>query len=151
MIKNILILICLITASTTLSKHSFALEELNYGKKISYSLSYKIDTFLNGEYGNSISDYNISSIDLNNDGIDEQVLKQKQCHLSKGKCTYLVIAEKKQEILILFKIKAYNLAIGNIGSNGVKNVLALTNNVNDYNFDIYMWSPTRKMYILKAD
>lgn len=149
--KHIFLLLCLVNLTTAYASSAFALETLNYDKKVSHSLSYQIDNFLKDKYDMSLSQYSIASIDLNNDGVDEHVIKQNLCHITKGKCNYLVIAEKKQEILVLFKIRAYNLAIGNANSNGVKDVLALTNETNDYNFDIYMWSPSLKMYILGTD
>lgn len=151
MMKHIFLLLCLATITIAYAKPVFALETLIYDKKISTSLSYQIDIFLKEQFDTSLSQYSIASIDLNNDGVDENVIKQNRCVSSGGKCTYLIIAEKKHEIFILFKIRAYNLAVGDANSSGVKDVLALTDKTNDYNFDIYMWSPSRKMYILRTD
>lgn len=125
-----------------------AIEPLNYQKNISPTLEYEIDLFLKKEYRNDLSQYRISSIDLNNDGIDEHILKSRQCEMHKRQCTHLILAEKNDGILLLSKIRAYNLMIGGTSSHGVKDILAFTDDINDYNFNIYMWSPPRKMYIL---
>ena len=128
-----------------------AIEPLEYEKKISTSLQYQIDLFLEKTYGTNLSQYEISGIDLNNDGINEHILKQRRCNTRTKWCTHLILAEKKDGILLLSKIKAYSLMIGGTNSHGIKDVLAFTNDTNDYNFDIYMWSPSQKMYILGAE
>ena len=128
-----------------------AVESLDYEKEASPSLGHQIDSFLEENYGTDLSQYNIASIDLNNDGIDEQILKQKRCDTRTKHCTHLIVAEKSNEILLLSKIKAFNLMIGGTVSHGIKDVLAFTSEINDYNFDIYMWSPSQKMYILRAE
>ncbi|PCI56822.1 MAG: hypothetical protein COB36_00680 [Alphaproteobacteria bacterium] len=149
--KKTLVFLCLIYICTGYSKPAVAIEPLDYEKKISPSLRYQIDLFLKETYDTTLSQYKIAGIDLNNDGINEHILKQRRCNVVTKQCTHLILAEKKNEILLLSKIKAYNLMIGGTNSYGIKDVLAFTNEINDYNFDIYMWSPSRKMYILRAE
>ncbi len=127
-----------------------AIEPINYNKNISISLKYQINNFLNNEYDMSISAYDIAGIDLNNDGIDEHILKQKKCYQDKKVCKYLIIAEKRNEIILLSKIKAKNIMIGETSSNGVKDILVFKNQINDYDFDIYIWSSEQKMYIINS-
>ncbi len=149
--KKALICLCLIYICAGYSQPAAAIEPLDYEKKISPSLGYQIDSFLQKTYSTSLSQYKIAGIDLNNDGINEHILKQRRCNVLTKQCTYLIIAEKKNEILLLSKIKAYSVMIGGTNSHGIKDVLAFTSEINDYNFDIYMWSPSRKMYILRAE
>ena len=149
--KKALICLSLIYICSGYSQPAAAIEPLDYEKEISPSLGYQIDSFLQETYDASLSQYKIAGIDLNNDGINEHILKQRRCNVLTKQCTHLILAEKKNQILLLSKINAYNVMIGGTNSHGIKDVLAFTNEKNDYNFDIYMWSPSRKMYILRAE
>lgn len=149
--KRLLIVLCCTYLCTGYSKPAAALEPLDYSKKISPSIGYQIDSFLEKTYDTNLSQYDVAGIDLNNDGIDEHILKQIRCNIQTKQCTHLILAEKQKEILLLSKIKAYNLMIGGSSSHGIKDLLAFKNKINDYNFDIYMWSPSQKMYILRAE
>lgn len=128
-----------------------AVEQLNYSDKISPSLEYQINSFLEKTYETDISLYYIADIDLNNDGIDEYILKRKSCESDKSYCIYSIIAEKDNNIILLSKIRAKSIMIGETYSYGIKDILAFKNEINDYNFDIYMWSPSQKMYIMNAE
>ncbi len=134
----------------TLPNSAMAVEQLNYREKISSSLKYQINSFLQKTYETDISIYYIANIDLNSDGIDEYVLKRKSCIDNKNQCIYSIIAEKDGEIILLSKIRAKNLIIGETSSYGIKDILAFKDKINDYNFDIYMWSATEKKYIINA-
>ncbi|PCI97172.1 MAG: hypothetical protein COB14_09385 [Alphaproteobacteria bacterium] len=149
--KRLLIVLCFTYLCTGYSKPAEALEPLDYNKKISPSLGHQIDSFLEKTYDTNLSQYDVAGVDLNNDGIDEHILKQLLCNIQTKQCTHLILAEKQEDILLLSKIKAYNLMIGGTSSHGIKDVLAFNNKINDYNFDIYMWSPSQKMYILRAE
>ena len=128
-----------------------AVEQLNFSDKISPSLKYQVNIFLEKTYKTDISLYNIAEIDLNNDGIDEHILKRKACNTKENQCIYSVIAEKGDEIILLAKIRARNIIAGETSSYGIKDILAFKNEINDYNFDIYMWSPSQKMYIINTE
>lgn len=128
-----------------------AVEQLSFGDKVSPSLKYQINTLLGEVYETDISLYHIANIDLNNDGIDEHILKRKTCEVSKNQCIYSIIAEKDGKIILLSKIRAKNLIIGETSSFGIKDILVFKNEINDYNFDIYMWSPSQKMYIMNIE
>ncbi len=131
----------------------WAVEQLNYktSQSISPSLKYQIDSFLKQIYETDISLYNIASTDLNSDGIDEHILKRKSCDTSQNQCIHSIIAEKDGEIVLLSKIRAKNIIIGETSSYGIKDLLIFKNEINDYNFDIYMWSPSQKMYIMNSE
>ncbi len=147
--KKFLFLAILMLLSICPINTANAIEALNYNRKISTSLKHQINLFLGNLYNNDISEYEISGIDLNGDGIDEHVLKSKKCDADNNQCNYLIIAEKRDEIILLSEIKAGNIIIGGTSSYGIKDILVFKNNINDYNFDIYIWSPEQKMYIMK--
>ena len=127
-----------------------AVEGLNYSDEISTSLKPRINQFLKQTYETDLSSYNLAKADLNGDGLDEYILKRKQCNAKNNLCTHLIIAATEDEIMLLNNIRARNLMIGATSTHGISDLLAFKNDVNDYNFDIYIWSPTQKMYILKT-
>ena len=128
-----------------------AIESLDYKEKIGPSTEYQINLFLENSYGATISQYDIARVDLNNDNIDEYILRRKECSSKRKQCVYLILAAKEDEIITLGEIKAQNLMIGETSSYGIKDILAFANEVNDYDFSIYMWSPFQKMYILEGE
>ncbi len=133
---------------TIQSGQSFALDALKYDNNLSTSLRFQIDRFLAEHYKSDSSAYDIASTDLNKDGIFEHILRRKSCDTQKDACTHIIIAEKKDRILLLSKISARNLMIDSKFSYGIKNILAFKSEINDYDFDIYMWSPEQKLYII---
>lgn len=128
-----------------------AIEALRYNdiSTISISLKHQIDVFLKEQLSTASSLYEISSSDLNNDGILEHILKRKSCIAENEFCTHTIIAEQEEKIALIANIKASSLIVDTALSYGVKNLLAFKNKINDYDYDIYMWSPQKKMYILK--
>ena len=141
---TVIISICLMLSTS----QSQAIEELKYNDSLGVSLIFQIDKFLQEQYKSNSKYYDIASIDLNNDGILEHILRRKTCDIQKNLCSHIIIAEKADRILLLSKIRAHKLMIDSKASYGIKNLLAFRNNKNEYNYDIYMWSPKENMYIM---
>ncbi len=133
------------------SSNASAIEELKYDTNISFTSRFHINAYIASEYESDPDIYRIAPIDLNNDGNDEFILQRKNCYIEKKVCTHLIIAEKDSEILLLSKIRARTLVAAGTFSHRIKDILAFKNGVNDYDFEIYMWSPSEKTYILKAE
>lgn len=134
-----------------LPRHAFALEALKFKEDYSTTLKFQIDQFLQDELGTSASHYVMADVDLNGDGIDEHILKRKSCKTSVSTCTFIIIAEKDDRILLLSKISAKNLMVDGKVTYGIKNLLAFNSDRNDYKYDIYMWSPKEKLYIMDGN
>ena len=130
---------------------ALALESLNFQNDLGTISANKIDAFLSDRYQTEIASYNIATADLNNDGLDEYILKQLDCTQAQAFCNYIVLAEKNNEIIELSNIKAKNILISGTYTYGIKDILAFQNTINDYDFDIYMWSSKEKMYIIKKN
>tara|TARA_R110001592_G_scaffold16881_14_gene71715 strand:+ start:3332 stop:3814 length:483 start_codon:yes stop_codon:yes gene_type:complete len=128
--------------------YAHAITPLKYSDDISTSLRFQIDGFLKEQYNTDSSQFSIASFDLNGDGVQEHILRRKSCNLEENDCTHIIIAEKRDRILLLSKIRARRLMVDSKSSYGIKNLLAFKNELNDYNFDIYMWSPKEKLYII---
>ena len=134
-----------------LPKCGFALEALKFEEDYSTTLKFQIDQFLKNETGTNASEYLIADVDLNGDGIDEHILKRKTCKTPVSTCTFIIIAEKEDRILLLSKISAKNLMVDGKVTYGIKNLLAFNSDRNDYKYDIYMWSPKEKLYIMDGN
>jgi len=131
--------------------HGYALEALTFKEDYSTTLKFQIDQFLQEELGTEASQYVMADVDLNLDGIDEHILKRKSCKTSVNTCTFIIIAEKDDRILLLSKISAKNLMVDGKVTYGIKNLLAFNSDRNDYKYDIYMWSPKEKLYIMDGN
>lgn len=138
----------LIVLSLATIKTGYAIEPLSYKEDISPSLKVALEAYLKDELKTDISLYKFAPTDLNSDGIDEYILKSKQCTEIENICKYLIIAEKKENILLLLQNNVKDIMLAGTSSHGVKDILVFQNTKNDFNFDIYMWSPQEKKYIL---
>ncbi|MFP4098138.1 MAG: hypothetical protein ACLFP8_04415 [Alphaproteobacteria bacterium] len=129
-----------------------AVEELNYKPTtatIGASLKLQLDYLLKEKFNTESSDYLIADTDLNADNQPEYILKNKNCGQQAEQCPHLIIADMDNDLALLSEIKAKHLMIGNGKNYGISNILAFKNHINAYDFDIYMWSPQQKMYILE--
>lgn len=116
------------------------------------SLDLSLGAFLKALSEKNTDEFLIAKTDLNEDSALEYILKSKECAVQKKECAYLILAQEKNDKLsLLLSVKAYHLMIGNEKTYGIKNILAFKNPANAYDFSIYMWSPSKKMYILKDE
>lgn len=118
------------TDNKTLTGRQSALIE-SYAEKTGKSLSYKI-----------------LKTDLNEDGIDEFIMRH-GCEKDGGMCAYSLLAESGGEIMELLTIRARNIALGNAYTSGVRNVIAYNNATNDYMRRVYVWEPAASRYTVK--
>ena len=128
---------------------SKAVEPLSYHQTPTPYVRVKVTDFLQETYETKVTDYVIAEVDLNNDGDKEFILKRKFCANQNTPCIHLILAKVKEEIVLLSNIKAKNLMIAGTKTFGIKDILAFKDEINQYNFDIYIWSPGEKKYIVK--
>lgn len=134
------------------TQHAHALEKLNFQNKIfSPSLKLQMNTYFQEQYKIDSSVFDIAAADLNKDGVDEYIFRRKSCSTANTICTHIILAQQNQKILLLSSIRARHLMIGGTTNFGISDLLAFKDEINDYNFDIYMWSSAEKMYILSED
>ena len=149
MIKGLLLLGGM-TLALLSPKQSYAIEYLNFKKELSPTTEVLLGDFLDNAYNTNTSLYEIARVDLNNDGIDEYVLKRLYCSQEKTLCTHLILAESKDSIVSLLNIRAKTIAIAETRTYNIRDILVFDDSLNDYTSVIYMWSPSKKMYILKT-
>jgi hypothetical protein len=90
----------------------------------------------------------VAPIDLNEDGLDEFIVKPKTC----GKlCDFTVMAESRSggTLTPLGSLKGKNLLPGNGYSHGVRHLLLFDDPNNDYGYSVYVWAAERSRYMMK--
>jgi hypothetical protein len=87
----------------------------------------------------------IARPDLNEDGLNEYIIRTGCSNL----CTFVVLAERDNEIIELGEIQARTVALGNDYSGSVRNIIALQDNINDYKRTVYSWEPGTSQYMIK--
>lgn len=95
------------------------------------------------------STFEIAHTDLNEDGIEEIVLKDttNNCKYTKSICVYHILGKKSiNELILLGKIEAKQLLIGQEYTHGVRNILIYNNDENDYKYKIYAWNALKAQY-----
>lgn len=147
MLRNIVFLALFFTAASTTS--AGAVQQLTYSTELGPSATLKVSRFLQETNYGSASDYIYAHIDLNGDNIAEYIAKEREC--GNKSCLFMILAETKDEILLLSKIRAKDVMLGGTKTHGVTDVLIFESKINDYDFDIYIWSPSKKSYILKNE
>ncbi len=129
-----------------------AMEEMTYSDFTgSVAMQSRLQSYISEHYENNVSEYKFSRVDLNGDGIDELVSKKRKC-LTVGTqyCEHSILAQTNDAILNLGNITAKHIITAGTSSHGIRDILAFKNQLNDYDFEIYVWSPAEKKYILKA-
>lgn len=88
--------------------------------------------------------YEIALYDLNGDGIEEQITRS----CLENSCIYTILAETNSaDFITLGKIQARLIAVSNDVQNGVRNIRAYKDEMNDYNYTLYLWDAENSRYI----
>ncbi len=146
---TILLFIILLTCPP-LTAHAF--EALRFNEKINTTTEAAIDSFLNQKFETRIKEYSLAATDLNNDDINEYILKRKYCEIKKlPTCNHIILAKTSDKFRVIGNIRARKITISTETTKNIRNILAFSDELNDYIFNIYMWSPKKNMYILKTE
>lgn len=132
-----------------LAHPALSVENLDFNTRLGPSASLYADAFLRKEYRDDLSDYQAATADLNADGIDEIILKKRGCEDSEILCRYLILAEKDNKMLLLSKIRARHIMLGEDYSHGVRDILAFKNRIDDYDYQIYVWDSSTIQYTIE--
>lgn len=131
------------------SERAQAMEILDFEKPVPPTAQTLISGFVTKNLNMNMENYQVAEADLNRDGLSEYILRQKKCFGKDNLCTFLILAESRENIVLLAKFNARALALGNAFTYGVQDILAFQSDNNDYGYDIFIWDPPSKMYILK--
>ena len=124
-------------------------QNLFFNAKLGIVDANEIDLFLIESKRERLEKFDISTPDLNRDGITEYVLKPKNCPAGPAGCTYVILAENKASMVLLGEIKARKLLLGSAFTHGIQDFLAFNNDNNDYEYVRYVWSPVDAAYIVE--
>lgn len=94
----------------------------------------------------SEKDYEFAEIDLNGDNYPEYLVKTSKCTENHGFCQYLVLAEKKENIISLLFLEAKDVTISDTKTNGIHDILAIQSKKNDYKYERYVWSSVEMIF-----
>lgn len=144
-----LLCVFIIIFGVLISRNAQAIEILDFEKPVPPTAQLLISAFVTANLGMNMENYQTAEMDLNRDGLNEYILRQKKCYGKEKLCTFLILAESRGNIVLLGKFSARNLALANSYTSGVQDILAFQSNNNDYGYDIFIWDPPSKMYILK--
>lgn len=99
------------------------------------------------DYSKNKIQLEFASLDLNEDGIQEIVLKEQNCL---NPCSYLILGQTFSNDFfaysILGEIKAHNLSLANTYTQGIRDIMALGNTYNDFASILYKWDSKASQY-----
>lgn len=122
---------------------SYAAVNLRYDDRVPQ----RIEALLKTHYAENT--YEAASIDLNNDGIKEYIVRSADCT---DVCSYNIFADKHDRLLILGAIeKARHLTVSDETTSGVRDIIVYRDKSNDYRETQYRWDATRSRYTISDE
>lgn len=125
-----------------------ASEKLDFDQKLNERTQRLVEGFAQEQIKSDITDLRIARADLNEDGLSEFILTSKACENSPGLCDYTILAEMKDSIVEIGAFRARTVLLGNGYSGGIRNIMAFDKEINDYDYELYVWEPLQSRYIL---
>jgi hypothetical protein len=121
-----------------------AQQRLSFGEPLS-SKEQKIISFVRKNVQDPDNKYVLSKIDLNNDSLDEYVVRAQSC-TSKTLCRHDIIALLENKPLLLLSAQARQIIIENNHHFGVQDITLYDNTMNDFQKSNYAWNPHTYLY-----
>lgn len=121
-----------------------AAQPLSFDAKISDASRLALEKYAASTLGQPAGALEIAPADLNNDGLNEFILRDKNC----APCRFFILAETGGAIIPLGEAQGHTLKIDNAATAGVRSLLVYTNSVNDYEYAVYVWEPRASRYIM---
>lgn len=96
------------------------------------------DTFAKGEI-------EIAKSDLNNDYIDEYIIKSTRCTPAKG-CHYMIVADNNGDFIVIGEFSAKNISLSDKQTHGIRDILVYNQGLNDYAHNTLKWDMDHMHY-----
>ena len=80
----------------------------------------------------------IAASDLNNDFINEYIVKNTNCTLTQG-CPYLIIADTNEGYIVIGEFSGKNISISDQQTHGIRDILVYNQRLNDYAHTTLKW------------
>jgi hypothetical protein len=123
---------------------------LDFSSKISDTSRLNLNTYIRNK-GQLPENVSIAPVDLNDDGLNEFVLRDKNCDSSAQACDFNIVSESADTITPLGTIPGRRLSVGSDTVQGVHSLWAYENVANDYEYTVYVWEPQASRYMMAQD
>lgn len=101
---------------------------------------------LQQELSEQFQNFSFASTDLNHDGVNEYVAKSTTCNKETSFCSYKIYSILDNKAVLLGLFDARSILISDVEKNGVRQILAYQNTLNDYDHTAYIWSPVHSQF-----
>ena len=91
----------------------------------------------------------ISAFDLNDDGIEEYIVRSPSGCAQNERCEYKVLAETPHKLVLLAKLEGLNITVDQNYSHGIRNLRLFDSEMNDFDYKLYVWEPLSTQYVEK--
>lgn len=131
---------------------AYASEQLVYRNNYNSLTKSLLSKYAQNTLKTDLSALRVALHDLNDDGIDELIVKPENCAQANKACDYKILALSGSQILEISSLRARNLVLGNEYNAGIRNLLVFHDTaVNDFEYDVYIWDPARSQYIVSGE
>ncbi len=89
-------------------------------------------------------DFSLTETDLNDDGLNEFIVRETACN--EGFCRFHILAQTEKGLASLLESTARSISLGPGYTNGVRDLHVFADTQNDYSYQNYVWSPTLSRY-----
>jgi hypothetical protein len=138
-----LILVCFMAAAPA---PAYSYEKIVYNQNLSEVSRRALTAYARDTLKTEIESLDIARADLNEDGLEEFILRPKGC--GPQPCDHRLVAQAQSGVIELGTITARGLVLGNQYSSGIRTLLAFNNDNNDFDYELYVWEPRESRYIL---
>ena len=105
----------------------------------------KVTSFVQEQSQTSDVKYILSSADLNDDGVNEYIVKPKTCSANNF-CNHTIIAYMNDKPIVLLSTIARSIIVKNTHHYGVKDITTYSSPMNDFQKSEYQWNPFSYVY-----
>lgn len=128
-----------------------AVENVVFGANLGATSRLLLTGYLDLDSAGPLDAYEAARVDLNEDGMDEIVLRERGCAEKEKICAHLFLAQTKDKIFKISEIQTRYIMLAGTYSDGVRDILAFRNEKNDYDFDLYVWDSRQSRYRLERE
>jgi len=124
-----------------------AQQTLNF--KVAKSFKEKqITSFVSKNTNIDVSSFILAPIDLNEDAIDEYIVKPNSRRLCNDSlfCKHHIIALQDREPIQIGQFDAHKVLISNKNTYGIRDIIIYNNQYNDFKSEIASWSPSKFLF-----
>lgn len=139
--------VTVILLAILLAPPAYALEKLNFDRPVTANETQTITTWIKTNISKEIQTIKIAKADLNQDNVSEYIVKTDLCPLNRNLCTFVLLADNTGELINLGHFNAKTVTLST-GKTGQRELLVYQNPLNDFDHNLYTWSPEETRYVM---